>query len=176
MEKAAFVAEDTEPSEVIDTLTRAIAILKREMAKSGTQILLQLKNANSVIQALSAIVQASMLSSADGERLTALVQSSQVSQDGDEDVGEPDAAVYKCHRAQDGDSEPSQLPDAEAIPRGRDQIRQRGHGRGKEGYRRKCREAGCGKWRPRGDIKGSGGRHRDACRFASELLDQSAGL
>jgi len=80
-------------------LNRAIAILKREMAKSGTQILMQLKNANSVVQALSVIVQASMLSSADGQRLTALVQSSQGSQDGDEDVGEPDAAVYKGHSA-----------------------------------------------------------------------------
>merc|ERR1719436_901536 len=99
IENAAFVAEERELSEVVDTLTRAIAILKREMAKSGTQILMQLKNANSVVQALSVIVQASMLSSADGERLTALVQSSQGSQDGDEDVGEPDAAVYKGHSA-----------------------------------------------------------------------------
>merc|ERR1719433_965740 len=99
IENAAFVAEEKELSEVGDTLTRAIAILKREMAKSGTQILMQLKNANSVVQALSVIVQASMLSSADGQRLTALVQSSQGSQDGDEDVGEPDAAVYKGHSA-----------------------------------------------------------------------------
>merc|ERR1719436_447387 len=99
IENAAFVAEDAELSEVVNTLTRAIAILKREMAKSGTQILLQLKNANSVVQALSVIVQASMLSAADGQRLTALVQSSQASQNGDEDVGEPDAAVYKGHSA-----------------------------------------------------------------------------
>merc|ERR1719433_1764882 len=99
IENAAFVAEEKELSEVVDTLTRAIAILKREMAKSGTQILMQLKNANSVVQALSVIVQASMLSSADGQRLTALVQSSQVSRDGDEDVGVPDAAVYKGHSA-----------------------------------------------------------------------------
>merc|ERR1719433_1886147 len=99
MENAAFMAEERELSEVVDTLQRAIAILKREMAKSGTQILMQLKNANTVVQALSVIVQASMLSSADGQRLTALVQSSQASQDGDEDVGEPDAAVYKGHSA-----------------------------------------------------------------------------
>merc|ERR1719436_179238 len=99
IENAAFVAEDAELSEVVGTLKRAIAILKREMAKTGTQILLQLRNANSVVQALSVIVQASMLSSADGQRLTALVQSSQGSQDGDEDVGEPDAAVYKGHSA-----------------------------------------------------------------------------
>merc|ERR1719436_253808 len=99
MENAAFLAEERELSEVVDTLQRAIAILKREMAKSGTQILMQLKNANSVVQALTVIVQASMLSSADGEKLTALVQSSQVSQDGDEDVGEPDVAVYKGHSA-----------------------------------------------------------------------------
>merc|ERR1719461_1743291 len=99
MENAPFIAEEKELSEVVDTLQRAIAILKREMAKSGTQILMQLKNANSVGQALSVIVQASMLSSADGQRLTALVQSSQASQDGDGDIGEPDAAIYKGHNA-----------------------------------------------------------------------------
>jgi len=96
MENSAFVAEETELSEVVDTLKRAIAILTREMAKSGASML-QLKNVNSVAQALAAMVQASMLSSADGQRLTALVQSSQESQDNEDDVNAPDPAVYKGH-------------------------------------------------------------------------------
>merc|ERR1719245_1523165 len=66
------------------------------MAKSGASML-QLKNVNSVAQALAAMVQASMLSSADGQRLTALVQSSQESQDNEDDVNAPDPAVYKGH-------------------------------------------------------------------------------
>merc|ERR1719181_2588612 len=65
------------------------------MAKSGS--LVQLKNADSITQALSVMVQASVLNSADAGRLTALVQSSQASEDGDSDaaLGAPAAAVYK---------------------------------------------------------------------------------
>jgi len=96
MENAAFTAEDRELSEVVDTLKRAIAILTREMAKSGASML-QLKNAKSVTQALAVMVQASMISSADVQRLTALVQSSQGSQEDDDDANAPDPAVYKGH-------------------------------------------------------------------------------
>merc|ERR1719181_561007 len=65
------------------------------MAKSGS--LVQLKNADSITQALSVMVKASVLSSADAGRLTALVQSSQASEDSDSDLslGAPAAAVYK---------------------------------------------------------------------------------
>jgi len=96
MENAAFTAEDKELSEVVDTLNRAIAILTREMAKSGASML-QLKNVHSVTQALAVMVQASMLSSADGQKLTALVQSSQASEDAEDDLNAPDPAVYKGH-------------------------------------------------------------------------------
>merc|ERR1719428_609209 len=37
------------------------------------------------------------MSSADASRLTALVQSSEEAEDGDQDVGAPDPAVYKSH-------------------------------------------------------------------------------
>merc|ERR1719253_2433332 len=53
---------------------------------------MQLKSAGSVAQALSVMVQATSLTSADASQLTALVQSSQ--QDGDEELGAPAAAVY----------------------------------------------------------------------------------
>merc|ERR1719323_2939386 len=59
--------------------------------------MMQLKSATNIGQALSILVQASMLSTADASRLTALVQSSQESTDGDEAINAPDPAVYKSH-------------------------------------------------------------------------------
>merc|ERR1719346_841669 len=80
--------------EIIDMLDRAITVLQREMAKSGASML-EIKNANTVAEALSVMVKASMFSTADAARITALAQSSQESDSGD--VGAPDAAVYKSH-------------------------------------------------------------------------------
>merc|ERR1719428_2182415 len=57
--------------------------------------MLQLKSATSITEALSVMVQASALSSADASRLTALVQSQQ--SDDDEETGAPDPAAYKGH-------------------------------------------------------------------------------
>merc|ERR1719463_383192 len=91
-ESADFAAEEKELTETISTLERAIAILQREMAKGGASMI---QNAGNVVQALSAMVQASALSSADATRLTALVQSSQGSED--DALGAPDAAVYESH-------------------------------------------------------------------------------
>jgi len=56
---------------------------------------MQLKNANTMAQALTALVQAEALNSADATRLTALVQSSQESEDADEELGAPAVAAYK---------------------------------------------------------------------------------
>jgi len=95
-EQGEFAAAEQELTEVVSMLERAISILEREMAKGGASML-QLKNAQSVAQALSVMVQASVLSSADASRLTALVQSSQSSSSDDEDAGAPDAAVYQGH-------------------------------------------------------------------------------
>jgi len=88
-----FSSEEKELVEVIDTLGRAVGILEKEAA--GGASMLQLQNAGGVVQALNTIVQASLLSSADGARLTALVQSSQDSEDDEE--GSPAAAVYENH-------------------------------------------------------------------------------
>jgi len=93
-EQAAFAAAEKELMEIIDTLGRAIGIIEREMAKGGASMM-QLKSATNIGQALSVLVQASMLSTADASRLTALVQSSQASTDGDEAINAPDPAVYK---------------------------------------------------------------------------------
>jgi len=96
-EAASFAAEEKELLSVIDTLGRAVGIIEKEMAKSGASFA-QFKNSvGSITQALQAMVQASMFSSADAQRLTAFVQSSQASADEDGSLGAPAAAVYEGH-------------------------------------------------------------------------------
>merc|ERR550537_1969792 len=94
-ENADFTAEEKELTQVLDMLERATAILTREMAKSGGAAMLQLKSATSITEALSVMVQASAMSSADASRLTALVQTD--NSDSDEEPGAPAAAVYEGH-------------------------------------------------------------------------------
>merc|ERR1719359_2433788 len=93
-EAADFAAEEKELTEVISMLERATSILSKEMAKSGASML-QLKSASSITEALGAMVQASVLSSADASRLTALVQTS--NDDEDSSMGAPAASVYEGH-------------------------------------------------------------------------------
>jgi hypothetical protein len=96
-ESADFAAEEKETKEVIGTLERAIAILSREQAKNPASALLQFKNSASIVTALTAMVQASMLSSSDASRLTALLQNKQESESEEDDADAPAAAVYKGH-------------------------------------------------------------------------------
>merc|ERR1719484_347559 len=63
-EAADFAAEEKESKEIISTLERAIAVLSREAAKSGGA-LIQFKGSNNIVQALTVMVQGSMLSSSD---------------------------------------------------------------------------------------------------------------
>merc|ERR1719454_1342261 len=79
-ENADFKAEEKELTQVISMLERATSILSKEMAKSGASML-QLQGATSVTEALSVMVQASAMSSADASRLTALVQTQQSDSD-----------------------------------------------------------------------------------------------
>eukprot|EP00428_Durinskia_dybowskii_P041058 CAMPEP_0170260320 /NCGR_PEP_ID=MMETSP0116_2-20130129/30034_1 /TAXON_ID=400756 /ORGANISM="Durinskia baltica, Strain CSIRO CS-38" /LENGTH=677 /DNA_ID=CAMNT_0010511371 /DNA_START=121 /DNA_END=2154 /DNA_ORIENTATION=- len=95
-EEAAFQATQKELVDVVDTLRRAVQILEREMKKGGAAMI-QIKNAGNLAQALSAMVDAAMLSTADAGRLTALVQSSSEDSDDAEDVDAPAAAVYETH-------------------------------------------------------------------------------
>merc|ERR1740123_1693249 len=94
-EFADFSAEEKELMEVIDMIKRAIGILEREMAKSGAAMV-QLKNSNSVVQALNVLVHASALSAQDGTKLTALIQNSKQAEE-DEEAGAPEAATYEGH-------------------------------------------------------------------------------
>jgi len=91
-ENAAFVAEEKELVETLDTVERAIGILEKELNKGGASMM-QLQNANSVAQALAVMVEAQSLNTADASKLTAFLQNTQQSED--EDMGAPAAAVYK---------------------------------------------------------------------------------
>merc|ERR1719456_1053037 len=63
------------------------------MSKTGSASFAQLQSARTVAQALSAMVQATSLSTADASKLTALIQSSD--EDASDSLGAPAAAVYK---------------------------------------------------------------------------------
>jgi len=87
-EAADFAAMEKETTEIMGTLTRAIGILEKEMA--GGASMMQLQSSDTVAQALSVMVQASALSSADATKLTALVQQGE----DDSETGAPAGEVY----------------------------------------------------------------------------------
>jgi len=91
-EAADFAAEEKELTTVIGMLEKATSVLTKEM---GGASFAQVKSASSLTDALSAMVQASALSSDDASQLTAFVQSSTSDADSDSDMGAPAAAVYE---------------------------------------------------------------------------------
>merc|ERR1719163_74401 len=94
-EAADFAATEKDLMETIDTLERAILILEKEMKKGGAAMLQMEKAGNNLVQALSAMVDASLIGTSDAAKLTALVQGS--SSEDDDDAGTPAAAVYEGH-------------------------------------------------------------------------------
>jgi len=88
-EEGSFAAVEKDLVETIDVLERAIGIIEKEM--KGGAAMVQLKSAGSIVEALSYMVKAQSLTTADGAKLTALVQDSQQ----DDDAGAPDPAVYQ---------------------------------------------------------------------------------
>lgn len=93
-DSADFAAEEKDLLETINTIERAVAIIEREMSSSGASML-QLRGSTSITQALKTMVEASMFSTADASRLTALVQTSDSSSDDSENMGAPDPTVYE---------------------------------------------------------------------------------
>lgn len=90
-----FVGLEKELVADVDMIERATSIVQKEM-KGGAFLQMQsMRNAQSVIQALSQMVEASSISSSDASRLSALIQSSSNAEDEeDEDqLGAPAAAV-----------------------------------------------------------------------------------
>jgi len=93
-EAADFFAKEKDLVETVDTLERAIGIIEKEMKKGGAA-LAQFQKGAGVIEALKAMVDAQSLSTADGSKLSALIQDSQKSDDEDADAGAPAAAAYE---------------------------------------------------------------------------------
>merc|ERR1719262_777344 len=112
-----FVAAETDLTETIDMLGRAIGILEQEMSKhDAAAALLQQPQAQdgstpveNLVEALQTLLQASSLSALDQQKLTALVQTHATSgqsaadaamsaeEDAAAGVGAPDPAAYKGH-------------------------------------------------------------------------------
>jgi len=102
-ELAEFQTNEAELMDVVATCDKAIKILKKEMAKNPAAFA-QLDTSNSLklAQALGTMVDAAGFAGADKEKLLALVQSQQGSQNdadagADDDLGAPDAAAYQSH-------------------------------------------------------------------------------
>merc|ERR1719330_323846 len=89
-----FAAEEKELVETVDILNRAIRILERQM--QGGASMMQVNSASNLAQALTAMVQASVIDTSDASRLSAFVQASQAAADADSDdqAAAPAAAVY----------------------------------------------------------------------------------
>jgi chaperonin cofactor prefoldin len=97
-----FAENDAELVETIDTLTRAIGILEKEMAKNPAAFAqIDTSSIQNVVKALGAIVDAAAFSGNDKAKLMELIQSSHSSsssdEDSDDDMEAPAAAVYKTH-------------------------------------------------------------------------------
>lgn len=94
-EAADFSAVEKDMLETIDTLERAILILEKEMKKGGAAMVQMEKAGSNLVQALTVMVDASMINTQDAAKLTALMQGS--SSEDEDDTGAPAAAVYEGH-------------------------------------------------------------------------------
>jgi len=95
-EVATFEASEKELVDAIDTLDRAIGILKKEMDKNPASLAqVDTKSLDSMVKSLGAVMDAAAFTAQDQKNLVALVQASQGSDD--EELGAPAAAVYKTH-------------------------------------------------------------------------------
>jgi len=97
-EAADFGTNQAELVDVIDTLSRAIAVLERQMAKNPAAFAqVDTSNINAIAKSLDAVVNAAGFSIADSKKLAALVQSRSAVDTDDDQLGAPEAAVYKTH-------------------------------------------------------------------------------
>jgi hypothetical protein len=94
-EASSFAAEEKELMDIVGTLERAIRVL----GKKGAASMLQMTRMPNILKAFEAMVQASVLNTADATKLTAFVQgaSADASDDDDQEAGAPAAAVYESH-------------------------------------------------------------------------------
>ena len=93
-ENAAFNKNDAELMDVVKTIGGAISKLA---AASGSASLAQIADSatfTNTLQSLNAIIDASAVANSDKEKLMALVQSTQESDEDDSELGAPAAATY----------------------------------------------------------------------------------
>ena len=94
-EEAVFTKDDAELMDVVDTVAKAITKLA---AASGSAAFAQIANGAGMantLQSLNAIIDAASFSNTDKQKLMALVQSHQESNDDDSELGAPAAANYE---------------------------------------------------------------------------------
>merc|ERR1719345_693451 len=94
-ENADFAAEEKQLMATISTIERATSIVEKEMNGGASLAQTQVSNMDDVVQALSAMVDAQSISSADGSNLMALVQSSAKAEEDSDDMGAPSAAAHE---------------------------------------------------------------------------------
>ena len=96
METKDFSTSEVELMDVVDTLQRAISILEKEIAQNVASLLkkINMRNLNSVVEVLIAVIDAAAFSSVDRQKLVALVQSRQAS---DGELSNPAATTYQSH-------------------------------------------------------------------------------
>jgi len=96
-EAADFSSAEAELADAVDTLGRAIGIIEREAAKNPAAFAqIDTSNMQKLTQAIGAVVDAAAFSGNDKQKLMALVQSQQGSDDDDEE-GAPAPDAYKSH-------------------------------------------------------------------------------
>merc|ERR1719335_1976997 len=93
-----FDAEEKDLMDTVDILERAVGILERELGK-GSASFAQVQKAGNLLDALKVLVASNTITTQDGAKLSALLQSEHKDKEDDNDfmVGAPDPATYKSH-------------------------------------------------------------------------------
>jgi len=95
-EAAEFAASEKELVETVDTLDRAISIVSTEMSKNPAALAqIDTTSMHSLVQSLTAVVDAAGFSTTDSKRLAALVQQKSSQGEESDELGAPAAASYK---------------------------------------------------------------------------------
>jgi len=95
-EASDFSASEAEMMDAVDTLSRAVGVLEREMAKNPAAFAqIDTNNMAMLMQTLDTVMDAASFAAVDKQKLTALVQTQDNSDDDDDDTGAPAASSYK---------------------------------------------------------------------------------
>jgi len=97
-EASDFAASEHELVDAMDTLDRAVGILQKEASKNPAALAqVDTSNMANMLQALSAVLDASAFPGEDQKKLAAFVQEQQRASEEDAELGAPAAATYKSH-------------------------------------------------------------------------------